>query len=505
MTDEPPELARGGDIYSKTLSLLRRILVGNGYKLDGVILEQLESADYKIPGRLQLELDVTQTMQKIAGPARGAESRVFRDRVEEERYLGSLREQIAATSWLEDVRSQVASLPGGGWGLEQGRWDLPKLSQRVALQLVCDICIGTGNENCLTCYGRREMECQTCTGHGAINCHTCYGNGADPADPSRPCTTCGGRRQITCHTCHGRRFVMCITCRGMGVTQCRECQGLKFKTEETLVKVSASGSFVLGDIGKAPQPVCTLVDELGAQGLMDGHALVAPAGVAANTLLYTASMPYAKMQLTLAGKPEYVHVVGMTPVLIDFPKLLDDVFDPVIKQMSAVSLMSLSRKYRLIRELCEALARGIKPAHFYTRYYPYGISVRCAFALADALKTVFKSISLIPRLLTGGLGLLGATGAYFWWLSQLRPSFLPPQVPTYVWDIGLAALLAGGLWLAIAFAGKQALERLIPTPVSLRAASSRVGLVFTLALIVLMVALLTWGQTQPDWVSRLLK
>ncbi len=507
-TDAPTPQG-GGDQYAKTLALLRRLLVGNGYKLEQIQIQQIENSDYKIPGKLQLELEIKQEMRRLAGPARGGEMRVFRDRTEEQSYLNSLRDQIAEQGWVEEVRALASSAPHGGWGLEEGRWSLPKLSQRVALQLICDLCLGTGNEKCLNCHGQRDIQCPTCSGSGTLTCQGCAGSGIDPADRSRPCLRCQGRRVLPCHSCNGQQRVPCHVCRGMGLTQCRECQGLKFQTEETTVLVNAIGRFAAGDPGKAPVAVGNLVDDVGAQGLTEGHALITPdtranaSGEAA--LFYQAIVPYGRFRMELNGKIEDIEAVGMRPVLMGFPKLIDDQINPVLEQINSLSLPSLSRKFRIIRELTEALARGVKPARFFTQRYPYGLSRECAFALVDRIRLVFKNISFIPRLLTGLVGMGAGAGAYYMWISQPRPASLPPQIPVMGWDLALAALLLLCLWLAIGIAGKQALQRLIPAPVSLRAGGGTLATGFAAALLAVLIALLLWPVTRPEWVSQLLR
>jgi hypothetical protein len=506
-----PGAEGGGDIYSKTLALLRRLLVGNGYKLEDIQIHQLDSQDYFLVGKLALELEVSQQMQKLMGPARGGEMKVFRDRTEEQSYLGSVRDNLGQEDWVDEIRGLVDKLPNQGWAMKEASWPMPKLGQRVALQMICDLCLGNRMENCLVCHGSREIMCQGCSGGGLINCQTCYGSGADPNDRSRPCGRCGGRRQIPCPQCQGRQRIQCHTCRGAGKTECRECQGHGFKTEETTIVVKAHGRFVMGDAAGAPTGVSDLVERVGPEGLTRGHALIRPdpgatMATGENAVYYRATIPHGRFRLELKGQPPHtITVVGMKPVLFDFPSLLDDQLQPAYEQLSSVSLMSLSRKYRLIRELSEAMARGVRPGAFFSQRYPYGLTADFAFALAAKLKDVFSGVSLVPRVITGLGGWVTALGIYYVWLSNPRPAFLPVMVPVAVWDILLLVILAALVWTAIGVTGKQLLQKLMPVATRLSTAGGQVALGFLAAVLLGGFVLLYLPVSRPEWVALLLR
>lgn len=507
---QTPEPQGGGDQYAKTLALLRRLLVGNGYKLEEIQITQVENKDFVLPGKLALELEIGQKMEKLRGPARGGETRVFRDRPEEQSYLASLRDQFASEHWIDEVRTLVEKSPGQGWAMKDARWPLPKLSQRVALQMICDLCLGKRVENCLTCHGQREIMCQTCNGAGMQNCQACYGSGADQADRSRPCPRCMGRRQQPCITCQGRQRIQCHTCRGSGQTECRECQGLGFMTEETTITASAHGSFVVGGLSGAPLSVDQLVDRLGPEGIARGHALIMPDAQAnaestENAIFYVATLPYGRFKLKLDNQEHDVQAVGMKPVLVEFPTLLDDKLQPALEQLSSVSLMSLAKKYRLIRELSEALARGVKPAAFFTQRYPYGLSAPFAFELAGRLKEVFSGVSLVPRVIAGLIGLGASLGVYFVWLTNPRPELLPSAVPVALWDGALLLMLAVASWTVIGTLGKNMLQKLMPVPTKLAAAGGMVAHGFALAIVLGGLALLYLPFSRPEWVAALLR
>lgn len=505
MSDEQVPTGQGGDLYAKTLSLLRRLFVGNGYKLEEVQIRQLENTDYKLPGKLILELEVKHQTKKLFGPARGGEARVFNNRADEQTYISSIREQMGQENWLDEVRSLIEKTPGGGWGMEDGSWPLPRLSQRIALQMTCDLCQGRRTQNCDVCHGFREIMCQDCNGGGLMTCPGCYGNGGNPAQPGQPCPRCQGRRQIPCLRCQGRQKVMCPTCKGNGQIECRDCQGHGFQTEETSITCQAHGRFVAGDLGKVPRGLMLIVDQLGPIGIGKGHALIVPdtppGRAAEDALYYSAIIPYGKFTLQLGTQELPIEAVGMKPLLAEFPTLLDDILKPMVESLSAITLAGHARKYRIVRELAEALARGQPPARFFSQRYPFGLSAPLAFELAGKLQKVFSGVSLVPRMMAGSVGTLASLGAYYLWLINPRPDVLPQQVPIFVWDGGLALLLCLNIWFVISLIGQRLLRKLVPTPVSLRAGGGLVGLLFASLLLAGCIGLLVWPLSRPEWMN----
>lgn len=503
-TGDPAAPPQSSDTYAKTLALLRRLLVGNGYLLEDIKLETVETTDLHLPGRVALELQVIPVETRTPGHAKGNEAAVFKTRPEAVGYIQNFHNELGSDqSWVEEVRALLAKSSGQGWGMAQGDWQLPKLSKRIAVILPCDICRGQKMETCKLCFGQREEVCKQCNGAREAWCPTCHGSGTNPADRNSICLQCRGKMKLPCVPCMGKGRIQCHQCRGVGLTQCTNCNGLGFFNEETFLKVAAQGRFELGSLAATPKGVTQVLDALGETGVAKGHAVITPVpprGDGATAIEFDAILPYGRFNLKMKNDVHEVIAVGMKPVLYDFPPLLDDALSHIPEQLNAGSLTAMARKYRLVRELAEALGKGEKPARFFSQRYPFGLTAPLAFAISGKLKQVFASASRTPRAIVGAVAVPLALGAYYGWLTQPHPA-LPVQ--PMVLDGAGAVLLAIVAWLATAIAGQQALKRIMPTPAGLLAAGGTLALLAALTVLAGCAGLLY--TLQPEWVGALLK
>lgn len=499
-----------GDIYSKVLQVARRTLVGNGYRLDEITLGQISTQDIHLPGRLSLRLNIDTKMAKIPGLAKGGEKQVFQTRELLNQYLGSVNDTIAEDeSWLNEIRTLLAQRPGAGWGLSNAQFPLKRLTERVALTLPCDLCRGLKYEFCHVCNGQREISCPQCSMQGRTPCPTCSGSGQSPQDRNRPCPQCHGARAIACTRCMSRGRINCTACNGTGQTLCRECQGHGYFTEDYTLVVNAHGDFSLGaPPSGTPLAVTTVIDSLGAEGLARGHAAItsnpSPPASAETALYFLAIIPYGKFILKVRDQEIHVEAVGMKPILADFPTILDDLLKPSFDQLDIGALPKFGRQFRIIRELTEAIAQGRKPKEFFARKYPYGISPSFAMQLARRIRDLFDGVTLRPRLITATLWLACALGFYYWWLYNPRPEFLPQNIPSFVWDTGLAALLGLCGWFLVGFAAKRTLKGMLPENTQVAATGGWVSLLTFTGVLIGAALLLLWPETRPEWLGLLL-
>jgi hypothetical protein len=508
--DEEAQGQTAGDIYAKVLQLSRRILVGNGYRLDELNLGQLEARDIHLPGRLALTISVNSQMSKRVGLARGGEKQVFQTRELMSQYLAGAEARVRGDeTWVSEVRTMLAQTPGAGWGMSNAQFPLKRLTERVALVLPCDLCRGLKYEFCQICNGQREVACPQCNTQGRLTCPGCFGSGQSQQDRNRPCPQCHGTRMVGCQRCMGRGRMPCQNCNGTGQTLCRECQGHGSFTEENIITASASGSFTLGAAPPGtPMAVTAIIDQLGAEGLAQGHAAITadPAPPADDTALYfLAIVPYGKFILKARDLEIYVEAVGMKPVLADFPAILDDLLKPSFEQLDMGTLPKFGRQFRIIRELAEALAQGRNPREFFSRKYPYGLSPEFALALAARIRELFDGVTLRPRLMVAGGWFALSIGLYGWWLYNPRPEFLPIKVPSFVWDTCLAAILGLLGWFLVGFIAKRTLKGMLPPNTQVAASGGWVSLVTFTAILLGAAALLIWPETRPEWVGMFLR
>lgn len=508
----PREDAGGhGDLHAKTLALLRRLLIGNGYRAEEIQLSRGEGQDIIIPGRFNLELTTQTQMARTMGLPRGGEDQVFQVREHFAGYMSRLQATLTQdTTWVEEVRALTASRPEATWGTQKAQWPLPRLSQVVALVLPCDLCRGQKYEICQICNGQRETVCQRCYQQGRVTCPTCRGTGSDPQSQSgRPCPQCNGIRTLVCPDCRGAGRQLCHACNGTGQTVCRECQGHGFFTERTQVQVFATGHFQVGGASvMPPASVIAVVDQIGVDNLKNGHAAITldPGGRgSAEPAIFTrALLPYAKLPLKLREETLEVEAVGFRPVLADFPPLLDELLKPVLPRLEAGTLPKFCRQFRIIRELSEALAVGAKPRDFFSRRYPYGLTPPVAMALTQRIRGLFTTVTKKPRAIAAGVSGLLALNLIYLWLYNPRPAFLPPDLPIYIWDIGVIVLLALLCWGAVEMAGRRALRRILPPATRIAATGGLIGWGVLGGVLLCGAFFLWWPDTRPEWVAALL-
>ena len=491
-----PTHGKGGDIYAKTLALLRRLLVGNGYKIEDVQLSQIESSELRLSGRLSLDVRVSESVTKIMGLPRGGEEQIFQRREDMAAFISSYKSEInEGGTWIEELRAVLDKTPNQGWGLKKGEWALGKLGKRAALTLPCDFCLGKKEENCQACFGNREMTCTTCQGTAIAPCQLCGGSGNMSG---KPCQQCQGRGRIPCLNCQSRGRVPCTFCRATGKIPCRNCQGHGVFTEETTLKVSATGSFVMGSLAAAPSGVMEILDQLGPEGIANGHALITPAPPQGDAALnYTALLPFGHFKMKLRELEQEIKAIGMKPLLIEFPRILDDQMAGIPDKLNAGTLMAIGHKVRLVRELAEALGAGQKPAVFFSQRYPFGLSPAIAFAIAGKMKTVFTQISLQARVIAACLSVAVALGLYYGWL--INPHGAKP-----LFDLAPLALLCGLPWWATSFAGQWSLKQYLPIPVRLGAAGGQVAQIAAAVTALGGLLLLIIPYTRPSWLAGLL-
>ncbi len=500
-----------GDLHAKTLALLRRLLVGNGYRAEEIQLSPGEGQDIVIPGRFNLEL-VTQTqMARTMGLPRGGEDQVFQVRDHFAGYMSRLQATLQQdATWVEEIRALTASRPETTWGLQKANWPIKRLSQVVALVLPCDLCRGQKYEICQICNGQRETVCQNCYQQGRVACSTCRGTGSDPQSQSgRPCPQCNGIRTLPCPQCRGGGRLLCHTCNGTGQTECRECQGHGFFTERTQVQVFATGHFQVGGANTMPPAsVIAAVEQIGIDNLKNGHAAItldpAQRGSAEPAIFTRALLPYAQFTLNLRKDALTVEAVGFRPVLADFPALLDDLLKPVLARLDAGTLPKFCRQFRLVRELTEALAAGAKPRDFFTRRYPYGLTPQVASTLTSRIRGLFSTVTTRPRAIAAGVSGLVAVNLIYLWLYNPRPAFLPPELPVPAADSGVMLLLAVLCWASVEFAGRRALRRVLPPATRVAATGGLIGWGVFGAVLLVGIFFLWWPDTRPEWVAALL-
>lgn len=476
---EPPrqlDSVAAAELHQKTLAVVRRLLLGNGWNSEDISLAIGDHGDIKLTAKLDLTCVPEERAKRVSGKALGPEGSNFTTRAEAKAYL----EQAAATymagdSWKIDAYTTLQQQPNQGWGHTQLTLPTSASPLTASAVLACDTCHGQGIEVCRTCGGQREMVCQNCGGRG-------------------------------CSVCQQRGQVFCTSCDGSGRLTCKACNGAGHYTETAAVRFKVEGAFTY-DYSAAPTNIAQLLEHMGPATLTDGHALITlqPVGTeVGSSLHYTARLPFGHFTLQLQGHPYPFSAFGHAPLLADFPFVLDAPCSWLCQELTDQNILELTSHVRLLKELVQAFAQGVDPRAFYTKNYPYGLSPAIALQLATQVREILQEVSFMPRLV-GALAVgVPAMIGYFFWLSNPRPEFLPYSVPIWVWDCGLAAIMMIACMAAVAFAGQKALSKLLQQPISLRTGGGLMMLWSGLGLTVILAFLLLFPYTRPEWVYSLL-
>lgn len=118
--------------------------------------------------------------------------------------------------------------------------DLYEDKNRIDVE--CDECDGTGEQNCRECRGDGSVDCRYCDGDGNIECYDCYGDGTEECrccdgngteteeddegeEIEVSCSCCDGKGTEDCRSCGGQGSFGCDECGSRGTQKCDECSG----------------------------------------------------------------------------------------------------------------------------------------------------------------------------------------------------------------------------------------------------------------------------------------
>lgn len=457
------------DLEAKVKGMTARILAGNGFTRDEIELTAKETQELTVEGKLKFSTLINTEKTTIPGAVGHAE--IVPDATTLAKKISEYETELNSTTpWLDEVKPQLAQHKYGGWGLLNAVWPVKRLDRRFAVILTCDSCKGKKTLTCAYCQGRGHNECQRCriqwSGQqpGQIQCPDCLGTRQNPQNPAQPCLRCTAFTPgfVQCPDCGGRTTLACTHCHSRGHIDCKACKAKGSITEETALGVAVKAEFELGQLANLPPGVFELIDRIPVETLAEQHATVTPDASDIKTgLAYKANMPYTRFILKAGEQTLEFGAVGKKPLLVEFPTLLDDSLREAAEKLSPATLPSLAQKYRLFGELAGALAGGTRPADFYRKNYPYGISREFALDLAKLMGMIFGAVTQRPRAIAGAVGALIGLGLFATWLKlnlAAKISGIQPQVA----HIALALVLATLIWFAVDMTGRQTLAKLMP-------------------------------------------
>ena len=268
MSDETPSTP----LADQALQRLKKLAEGNGLADDVVHFFSAEEKNYDIEGTVTLTPLFETAGGSYAGPPRGSKRKLVASSAALRSEVERLKQDFEGKpTWIADALAQLKDQPGGGWGLDDVRISLPKLSTALAAATVCPTCQGARLLTCHQCNAQGVIICPQCQGHRQEVCPICNGSGKNPLMQDQNCINCNGYGRSPCRFCQGHGQLACPTCHGQRGTPCPACKGTGGMTEEVAITYGARTQFKIKGDG-LPSGLRRGLDRLGLAKLADGHA-----------------------------------------------------------------------------------------------------------------------------------------------------------------------------------------------------------------------------------------
>lgn len=484
-------------------------------KLPPETLSLLEAMDGRgtLTGEMRLIPKVEVERQRSGG-GRNNRTRHFNSAADMQNYVTMQQTRFTrdSSSWRDEVIAEIDKLPGKGWGAEPMRIILDDRSEWLSVTEICPGCHGRGGESCQQCRGSSVQRCHVCGGQRQERCAYCNGSGRLSDDSS--CQSCSATGWLQCRQCSGRGEYACSACGGRGNLSCRQCKGAGKTTIEVKLTYGADALFKAGSGVEVLPAIRRCLDRIGVASLAQGHAAISfdpVPGESEDTLAlsYTASFPFAGMQMLFGKKKATIVAFGNKAMLLEVPPFLDSAAKTALASLEGTH--DLSHALQRVRgvQICDTALKLLlthkTAADDLLRQCPVGLS-------KDMAETVMLTFSAALRRMTERARLLGALlGLVAGLVVAVVPLVLPQitQLPLALRLVAEIVFPLIGGWLLVAIigqAGRYALKQtFVDDQLALHQRSGKIGYAAGVLYTLLFVLLSLFGHFKPAWVHLLLK
>jgi hypothetical protein len=545
------------DLLSLTdmaLLRLRKLADGNGIDPQKIVLLGSEEKTYDITGTLTLKPKCEVVPARYPGGVRGKGRSLVSDPGALQSEINRRRDAFMnGSDWVEISIKELKAAPGKGWGLDDAHVTRPEKSAILACTSPCHDCSGQKLLTCNHCHGHGTLTCTQCNGRGHETCLTCGGQGVNPAQPTQPCPTCRGTRQMVCRICRGSTQMTCPTCHGRRGTPCPGCMGTGQFTDEAAINCSAETHFKL-DLGEAPSGLRRGLSRLGTANLARGYADIeivpppkaegeegekSPDAQTAFTqqadvfrqmalstveasatndksqttppvIHYRAKLPYADIRLDINGKKAMIAAFGKRCILMGVPPFLDEALKPWLEKLkfAAADQGGLDKPLEM-RVIRDALALEVGPlgnVDELRRLYPLGLSPAVASEILGNLRRALSRSTQKQRAVMATAIGAGATTFFGILFFSTLHDFI-----THYWE-PLGVLLFDAIVLAFTLAFSEAiLSRLVRRELmarhpnlqmKLRQRTGKTGIVMLAGITFMYLISISLAPIRPSWIER---
>ena len=495
----------------QALKRLRHVADGNGIDPNALRLLEVTEAQYQLQGTMLLQPIVNRDAKQYSGAVRGNKHNVLPHAAALQEEAAKIADHFARQfDWLPEARRILSTQPGGGFGQNDARIDLPERTVTLAASSPCPTCQGNQLLNCPQCQSRGQVTCTHCRGQRQETCPTCLGRGTNPMEPEQSCPTCNRQGRVPCRYCNASGYLVCPTCRGKRGIPCNACAGSGKITEEVTLSFCLRTHFRVTGAG-LPSGLRRGLDRLGLEQLGKGHATIrmverfaseeeeAPPPAAAEEhdpyaslwgnetggtdeaeadaaaeptkpeVYYLAEMPYADLRMDLAGKKCLINLFGLRGALLAVPPFLDDVLAPALEALQQTAKgkarIEAALGFRIMKEALALQLQSKGTAQELRRLYPIGLSPDMGKRILQAMRQSLNQITLRMRSAVAA-GSAVISGGIFAGLfdtslhNGLTTGWPPALVAAFDFGVLMAACFGG--WLALSSATRLWLHRRFP-------------------------------------------
>jgi hypothetical protein len=469
-------------LADRALMRLRKIATGNGLEPAAIVALETQENLFTLSGVMDVSPLCETVPIAYPGGVRGRDRKVAA-------HLAALQEAVTNhkkefrenPDWVHEVTAEIKAHESQGWGLENAKVTLPKMSAVYAATETCPSCNGRKLLTCAQCQGSGQVICTQCQGQGREPCYHCGGRGENPQQPGQRCTTCNGTRFAPCRFCQTRGYLPCPTCNGKRGTPCTACQGQGKLTQEVTVTCGAETHFRMISEG-LPSGLRRGLDRIGTANLGKGHAdittLPPPKDTTATPqekkaqfpiLTYQVILPYAEMRVGFGNKKGIISVVGKRCAISGVPAFIDDTIKPWRDKLHQAALANApleeALEVRAIKEILALTVSGNGRSDEVRRLYPFGLSTEAITSILTDTKLALNVATLKTRsIIAASCSVICVIAFYALFMTDAHESFTLgwQSITVAGTDIAILALALGLSWAVLNFSTRFVLQRRFP-------------------------------------------
>lgn len=461
-------------IVQGALDHVRRIMKGNGVKLDTITVASHKITRHSMNAGTYLELRPASAEKTM--PGKVTVGQMVHSRDEAARAIDQAMLQAASDPAAKaQIANVLLSRSDQGFGLTRQTIPLDFLKKEFTWHEGCPTCNGTSRAPCQKCHGRRIETCIKCTGRGLMQCPMCRATGLLQG---QKCPRCHGQRYAPCDMCQRSGMMGCRMCSATGVMKCPSCAGQGWKTHVLSLSAQALTYFEY-EGKKIPKPAADLIETQASQLVIQKRIKVTGriADEKENVLgaNYEVEFPYGDIVFTLGRKETKANIFGLKGEIVNFPPVLDKILSGPVRELEEAARdvgdvaekIRRATRYRVIAQgFLLANRFGLKKSVMQImKQYDIGLSENIAEKIILLADQTTSRITRKPRYygLMAGLVMVALLYAAYYILpvrAQIA-TYLPDQKIDFVLDILPLAIGCILTTLCIKRAGAGAIRKAI--------------------------------------------